>query len=156
MQYFLLLITSGAKRGLVIPVNKIATCTGYNRIQPQAYRLVIICHRANFHRYRLKWPARFYAGFRAGAEWLYQGGLRQTVKSINRFDVYNNNFLEFRYLYYLLKPVVTSNLLPFRRFCALNNFINTIIDYMVWIFIFLQSLVLYQLIVKDNKVLKEE
>ncbi len=56
----------------------------------------------------------------------------------------------------LLKPVVTSNLLPFRRFCALNNFINTIIDYMVWIFIFLQSLVLYQLIVKDNKVLKEE
>ena len=53
-----------------------------------------------------------YAGFRAGAEWLYQGGLRQTVKSINRFDVYNNNFLEFRYLYYLMSWLVGDQFFP--------------------------------------------
>jgi len=59
MQYFLLLITSGTKSGLVIPVNKIATCAGYNHIQPSAHRLIVICHRANFHRYRLRGPTWF-------------------------------------------------------------------------------------------------
>ncbi|MBZ7424783.1 hypothetical protein FMJ31_06710 [Klebsiella michiganensis] len=55
-----------------------------------------------------------------------------------------------------VKPVVAGNWLQFRRFYTLNNFIINIIDYLGWIFIFLQSLVLYQFTVKDNKVLKEK
>ncbi|MGS3247540.1 hypothetical protein ACB381_23365, partial [Klebsiella michiganensis] len=41
-------------------------------------------------------------------------------------------------------------------FHSLNNFIINIIDYLGWIFIFLQSLVLCQFMMKDYKVLKEK
>jgi len=51
---------------------------------------------------------------------------------------------------------VTGNWLQFRRFCTLNNFIINIIDYLGWIFIFLQSLALCQFMMKDYKVLKEK
>lgn len=55
-----------------------------------------------------------------------------------------------------VKSSVTGNWLQFRRFCTLNNFIINIIDYLGWIFIFLQSLVLCQFMMKDYKVLKEK
>ncbi|MBE0155452.1 hypothetical protein FOT91_09285 [Klebsiella michiganensis] len=55
-----------------------------------------------------------------------------------------------------VKPGVTGNWLQFRRFCTLNNFIISIIDYLGWILIFLQSLVLCQFMMKDYKVLKEK
>jgi hypothetical protein len=35
-----------------------------------------------------------------------------------------------------VKPGVTGNWLQFRRFCTLNNFIISIIDYLGWIFFF--------------------
>ncbi|MBZ6971332.1 hypothetical protein DDJ66_02330 [Klebsiella oxytoca] len=43
---------------------------------------------------------------------LYQRGRPATVKSINRFDVYNNDFPEFRYLYYLMSWLVGDQFLP--------------------------------------------
>lgn len=55
-----------------------------------------------------------------------------------------------------VKSDMTGNWLQFRRFCTLNNFIINIIDYLGWIFIFLQSLVLCQFMMKDYKVLKEK